>query len=89
MVSGEALKSRSDAADGTLVLWPGAATHLANPQGLGMAVLSWRLMGAHGLSATFTVDAGHKAFAVSAFMLLEAQRNKISCARLVCRRCQR
>jgi len=27
--------------------------------------------GAHGLSATFTVDAGYKAFAVSAFMLFE------------------
>ena len=31
-------------------------------------------MGAHGLSAAFTVDAGSKAFAVSAFMLFEAQR---------------
>ena len=44
--------------------WPGAATHLANPQGLGMAVLSWRLMGAHGLSATFTVDGGDKAVSI-------------------------
>jgi hypothetical protein len=60
------------------VLWPGAATDLANAQGLGMAVLSWRLMGAHGLSAAFTVDAGYRAFAVTAFMLLEAQRNKVS-----------
>ena len=41
-VSGEALKTRGDAAGGTLVGWPSAATHLANPQGLGMAVLSWR-----------------------------------------------
>jgi hypothetical protein len=31
------------------VFWLGAATHLANAQGLGMAVLEWRLMGAHGL----------------------------------------
>jgi hypothetical protein len=31
-------------------------------------------MGAHGLSAAFTVDAGYKAFAASAFMLFEAQR---------------
>ena len=30
--------------------------------------------GAHGLSATFTVDAGYEAFAVSAFLLFEAQR---------------
>jgi hypothetical protein len=34
-----------------------------------MAVLKWRSMSAHELSATFTVDAGFKAFAVSAFML--------------------
>ena len=39
MGSGEALKSHSDAADRTLVRWSGAATHLANPQGLGMAIL--------------------------------------------------
>ena len=45
-------------------LWPGAASHLANS----------RLMGAHGLSASFTIDAGYEAFAVSALMLLEAQR---------------
>jgi hypothetical protein len=31
-------------------------------------------MGAHGLSAVFTVDAGYEAFAVSAFTLVEAQR---------------
>jgi hypothetical protein len=55
------------------VLWPGAATDLANAQGLGMAVLLWRLMGAHGLSAAFTVDAGYRAFAVTAFMLLEGR----------------
>ena len=35
----EALKTGSDAADGTVVLWPGVATHRTNPQGLGMAVL--------------------------------------------------
>jgi len=29
--------------------------------------------GSHGLSAAFTVDAGDKAFAVSVFMLFEAQ----------------
>jgi hypothetical protein len=52
-----------------LVLWPGAAAHLASAQGLGMAVLEWHLMGTHGLSAGFTVDAGCKAFPVSAFML--------------------
>jgi hypothetical protein len=40
MVSGEALKARCDFPG---VLWPGAATHLANPQGLDMAVLYWRL----------------------------------------------
>ncbi|MGH8650748.1 MAG: hypothetical protein ACREYE_00585, partial [Gammaproteobacteria bacterium] len=38
-----------------------------------MTVRQWRLMGAHGLSAAFTVDAGYKAFVVSAFTLLEAQ----------------
>jgi hypothetical protein len=54
------------------VRWPGAATHLGKPQGPGRAVLSWRLMGTHGLSVTFTVDAGFKAFAVYAFMFLEA-----------------
>jgi hypothetical protein len=27
-----------------------------------MAILYWRLMGAHGLSATFTVDASYKTF---------------------------
>jgi hypothetical protein len=31
-------------------------------------------MGAHGLSAAFTVDVGYEALAVSAFLLLEAQR---------------
>jgi hypothetical protein len=31
-------------------------------------------MGAHGLSAAFTVDAGYKAIAIPAFMLFEAQR---------------
>ncbi len=40
-----------------------------------MAVLSWRLMGADGLSGASTVDAGYKAFAVSAFMFFEAQRS--------------
>ena len=35
--SGEALKTRSEAAGGAQVLWLGAATHLANSQGLGMA----------------------------------------------------
>lgn len=40
------------------MLWPGAAAHLASVQGLGMAVLEWHLMGAHGLAATFTDDAG-------------------------------
>jgi len=35
-------------------------------------------MGAHGLSAVFAVDAGYKAFAVSAFMRLEAQRSAFS-----------
>jgi hypothetical protein len=57
------------------VLWPGAAAHLASAQGLGMAVLEWHLMGTHGLSAGFTVDAGCKAFPVSAFMLFEARRS--------------
>ena len=46
------------------MLWPGAGTHPANSQGLAIAVLAWRLMGAHGLSAAFTVDAGYKAFAM-------------------------
>ena len=55
MVPGEALNTRGDAADGTPGLWPGAATHLANPQGLGMAVREWRLMRAHELSGAFTV----------------------------------
>ena len=32
--------------------------------GTRMAVLYWRLMGAHGLSAAFTIDAGYEAFAV-------------------------
>ena len=54
--------------------WPGAATHLANRQGVAMAVPSWRSMGAHGLSVSFTVDGRCKAFAVSALMLFEAQR---------------
>jgi len=31
-------------------------------------------MGAHGLSAAFTVDAGYETFAVPAFMLVETQR---------------
>jgi len=66
--------TRSDIADGTLVLWPGAATDLANPQGLAMAVLYLRLVGGHALSAAFTVDADYKAFAVSALMLFKAQR---------------
>jgi hypothetical protein len=39
---------------------------------MGMTVLYWRLMG--GLSAAVSVDAGYKAFAVSAFVFLEAQR---------------
>jgi len=56
------------------VRWPGAATHLANRQGVAMAVPSWRSMGAHGLSVSFTVDGRCKAFAVSALMLFEAQR---------------
>ena len=38
--------------------------------------LQWHLMGPHGLSAAFTVDAGYRAFAVSAFMLFEAQRSR-------------
>ena len=67
------------------MLWLGAATHLANPQGLGMAVLSWRLMGAHGISAVFTVDAGYKAFAVFAFMLFEAQGPVMTRTRSACR----
>ena len=70
--------NHSDIAGETRVLWPGAATYLANPQDLGMAVLSWRLMGAHGPSATFTVDAGYEAFAVSAFMPCEAQQLALS-----------
>jgi hypothetical protein len=40
-----------------------------------MAVLYWRLMGVHGLSAAFAADAGYKALAVSVFMPLEAQRH--------------
>jgi len=56
------------------VRWQGAASHLANRQGVAMAVPSWRLMGAHGLSVSFTVDGRCKAFAVSAFFLSEAQR---------------
>jgi hypothetical protein len=43
----------SCSADATLVLWLGAAAHLANSQGLGMAVPYWRLIGGHGLYATF------------------------------------
>jgi len=31
-------------------------------------------MGAHGLSAAFTVAAGYEAFAVSALMLFKAER---------------
>jgi hypothetical protein len=34
-------------------------------------------MGAHGLSAAFTVDAGYKGFGVSAFMFFEAQRRRL------------
>jgi hypothetical protein len=56
MGSDEALTTHSDIADVTLVLCPGAATHLTNPQGLGMAHLYLHLMGAHGLSAAFTLD---------------------------------
>jgi hypothetical protein len=33
-------------------------------------------MGAHGVSATFTVDVGYKPFAVFAFMLFEGQRSR-------------
>ena len=55
------LMTRSDIADGTFVLWPGAATDLANPQGLAMAVRYLRLVGGHALSAAFTVDADYKA----------------------------
>lgn len=40
-----------------------------------MTVLSWIFMEAPGLPAAFTVKAGYKAFAVSAFTLLEAQRS--------------
>ncbi len=72
--------THSDAGGGTLVWWPGAATHLANRHGVAMAVPSWRLIRAHGLSVSFTVDGRCKAFAVSAFFLSEAQRNKISYA---------
>ena len=63
--------TRSNIADGTLVLWLGAATHLANRQSLGMAALQWRLMGARGLSAAFIVDASYNALL---FVLYEAQR---------------
>jgi hypothetical protein len=42
MGSGEALKTRSDAADGTPVFWRDATTYLANLEGMGMAVLEWR-----------------------------------------------
>ena len=57
------------------MLWPGAATDLSNWQGPGMAVLYLLAFdGSPWLSATFTVDAGYKAFAVSAFMLFEAHR---------------
>lgn len=35
-------------------------------------------MGSHGLSASFTVDAGYKASAVSVLMLFEAQRLSIT-----------
>lgn len=47
---------------------PGALAGCSHrqPQVLGMPVFYWRLMRAHGLSAAFTVDAGCKAFAVSA-----------------------
>jgi hypothetical protein len=38
-----------------------------------MAILEWRLMGAHDLSTAFTVDAGYKAFPISTFLLSEAQ----------------
>jgi len=72
-VSGEALMTHNDAAGGTLVRWPGVATNLANRQGVAMAVPSWRLMGAHGLSVSFTVYGRCKPFAVSAFLLSEAQ----------------
>jgi len=50
------------------VLWPDAATHLANRQGVAMAVPSWHSMGAHGLSVSFTVDGRCKAFAVFVFI---------------------
>ena len=47
--------TRSETADGTLVLWLGATTHLVDSQGLGMAVLYWSLIGAHG-RARITVE---------------------------------
>ena len=69
---GGALMTHSDIADGTPVLGPGPATTSPSRRAPGMAVLSWRLMG--GLSAAVSVDAGYKAFAVSAFAFLEAKR---------------
>jgi len=89
----EALKTPNASGDGTLLLWPGAATHFANSQRLGMAVLYLRLIGAHGLSPPFTLDAGYNPLAVSAFMLYEAQRPSSAAAfsgrleRFVGRRC--
>jgi hypothetical protein len=65
MVSGEELKARCDFRG---VLWPGAATHLTNLQGLGMAVLSQRFYG-----SLWAVCHLHR-LAASAFMLCEAQR---------------
>lgn len=72
-VAHEALKSHSDCADGTLVLWPdGAPPRQLAGSRHGDSLTAFD--GSPWLSAVFTVDAGYEAFAVSAFTLVEAQR---------------
>ena len=69
---GEALKSRSDSADGTLMLLAGCS----HPhRELGNLDLHWSPW---AMRLRLLLDAGYRPIAVCAFIAFEAQRNKIS-----------